>query len=234
MNKEIYWILEKTTGQKLPQQPDAWYGWWRSSNYMAVNPKPMATYTYPQYVDVPYVAYVPPSIPIYASGPISSTAPPPRHHSCFALGTKVCTITGPVAIEKVEIGDEVLAQDPFSGELTYKPVLQTTVGHTDLLSIDLEAEKIEATPGHVFWVSGKGWRMAANLKTGDRLHSVEGWAEVIDVKPIAAADTRNLVVADYGTYFVGDNRLLVHDVTMLQPYAGKVPGDKPSEELASQ
>ena len=160
--------------------------------------------------------------------------PAPRHHSCFALGTKVCTITGPVAIEKVEIGDEVLAQNPFSGELTYKPVLQTTVGHTDLLSIDLGAEKIEATPGHVFWVSGKGWRMAANLKTGDELHSVEGWAEVIDVEPIAAADTRNLVVADYGTYFVGDNRLLVHDVTMLQPYAGKVPGDKPSEELASQ
>ena len=76
--------------------------------------------------------------------------------------------------------------------------------------------------------------MATDLKSGDRLHSVEGWAEVVGVKPIAAADTRNLIVADYGTYFVGDSRLLVHDVTLLQPYAGKVPGDKPLEELVVQ
>ena len=76
--------------------------------------------------------------------------------------------------------------------------------------------------------------MAKDLKTGDRLHSVDGWAEIVGVRPIDAADTRNLIVADYGTYFVGDRRLLVHDVTMLQPYAGKVPGDRPSEELAAR
>ena len=76
--------------------------------------------------------------------------------------------------------------------------------------------------------------MAADLKTGDRLHSVDGWKEIVGIEEIAAADTRNLIVADYGTYFVGDSRLLVHDVTMLQPYAGKVPGDRPVEELAAK
>ena len=29
MNEEIYWVLEKSTGQSLPHDPDAWYTWWR-------------------------------------------------------------------------------------------------------------------------------------------------------------------------------------------------------------
>ena len=238
MNKEIYWVLEKTTGQTLAQDPDAWNVWWRQQNYMPINPKKTQTYTAAQYVDVPYVPYVPrisrfigcPSVLCYPCRVGSRRS----CDGCFALGTKVWTLTGPMAIENLEVGDEVLSQDSFTGELTYKPVLRRTVGRQDLMSIDLGGEKIVATFGHVFWVSGKGWRMAADLKPGDRLHSVDGWAEIVDVKDLPAADTRNLIVADYGTYFVGDNRLLVHDVTMLQPYAGTVPGDKSSEELASQ
>ncbi len=55
-----------------------------------------------------------------------------------------------------------------------------------------------------------------------------------DLQDIAAGRHGNLVVADYGTYFVGDSRLLVHDVTMLQLLRRKVPGDTPSEALAAQ
>jgi Pretoxin HINT domain len=241
LNEEVYGVLEKTTGQTLARDPDAWYTWWRQQNYMSINSKPTTTETYPQYVNVPYVPYIPPSVPIYRTGGVSISEPPPPpaplpagHHSCFALGTKVWTLTGPMAIENVKLGDQVLAQDALSGELTYKPVLQTTVGNSALLSIDVGSERIVATPGHLFWVSGAGWRMANNLKLGDRLHTVNGWTEVVGLEDVAAADTRNLVVADYGTYFVGDNRLLVHDVTMLQLSAGKVPGDTPSEELAAK
>ncbi len=241
MNSEIYWVLENATGQSLPQNPDAWYVWWRQQNYMPINPKKVLTYTNPQYVDVPYVNYIPPSIPIYSAIAVGignavavGVGTPTGHAGCFALGTKVWTLTGPVAIEKLEVGDEVLSQDPFTGELTYKPVLKRTVGHQELLSIDVGDEKLVPTYGHVLWVSGKGWRMAADLTAGDRLHTVDGWKEIVAIDPIPAADTRNLIVADYGTYFVGDNRVLVHDVTMLQPYAGKVPGDKPAADLAAQ
>ncbi len=34
---------------------------------MPINPKKVQTYTHPQFVDVPYVAYVPPNIPIYSA-----------------------------------------------------------------------------------------------------------------------------------------------------------------------
>ena len=131
MNNEIYWVLEKATGQTLARNPNAWSGWWQTSNYMGIAPKPVSTHTYPQYVDVPYVPYIPPNIPLYAGGAIGTAnaaqiaervIPQPR---CFALGTKVWLLTGPVAIETVQVGDRVLAQDPFSGELTYKPVLRT-------------------------------------------------------------------------------------------------------------
>jgi hypothetical protein len=37
--------------------------------------------------------------------------------SCFAAGTPVETLTGPRAIESVQIGDQVLSQDPGSGAL---------------------------------------------------------------------------------------------------------------------
>ena len=38
----------------------------------------------------------------------------------------VWTLTGKRAIEKIKIGDSVLAQDVESGELAYKPVLGVT------------------------------------------------------------------------------------------------------------
>jgi pretoxin HINT domain-containing protein len=214
LNEEIYRVLEKSTGQELAHDPDAWYVWWLQNNYMPIDPKQIETETCARYVDVPYV--------------------PPPSHACFALGTQVWSLDGPLPIERVQVGDQVLAQDPASGELTFKPVLETTVGHATLIAIDVGGETVEATPGHVFWVSGSGWRMAAELKPGDRLHTVDGWAEIVGLKDIDAADTRNLIVADYGTYFVGDRRLLVHDVTMIEPYAGKVPGDSPLADLAGK
>ncbi len=234
MNKEIYWVLEKTTGQKPTRDPDAWYVWWRQQNYMPINAKETKSSTTPRFVDVPYVPYIPPNIPMYTAGPIASMSPQDVARKLellrlrlraeqaayavgilatvvFALGTKVWTLTGHAAIENLKVGDQVLSQDPFTGELTYKPVLKTTVGNQKLVSIDVGSEKIEATLGHVFWVSGSGWRMAADLKVGDRLHSTSGWSEVVGLKDVPSADTRNLIVADYGTYFVGDKPAVAVD-----------------------
>ena len=47
-------------------------------------------------------------------------------YSCFAAGTNVWTLAGPQAIEKIQVGNRVLAQDVETGELTYKPVLAVT------------------------------------------------------------------------------------------------------------
>ena len=45
---------------------------------------------------------------------------------CLAAGTPVWTDQGLLAIEKISVGDRVLAQDIETGELGYKPVLRTT------------------------------------------------------------------------------------------------------------
>ena len=43
--------------------------------------------------------------------------------SCFGRGTPVHTREGPRPVEKVRVGDVVLAQDPATGELDFRPVV---------------------------------------------------------------------------------------------------------------
>ena len=148
----------------------------------------------------------------------------PGQIACFARGTQVWCQTGPQAMEDVQVGDRVLSQDPANGELSYRVVLEATLGNQPMLAIDTGNDRIVATLGHVFWVSGTGWRMAKQLKSGDRLHTVDGWVEIRDLKKMPADETHNLVVADSHTFFVGTDRILVHDYSLLQPTTAQVPG----------
>ena len=215
LNTALYAVLERTTDQQqLPHQPEPWWNWWQDYNQLSNTVPQTVESTYVQNVDVPYVPYV----------PTEMLTPTSTHHGCFADGTKVWTLAGPLAIERIRVGDRVLAQNPISGELDYKVVMQTTLGHQVMIAIGAGDEPIIATKGHVFWVSGVGWRMAKDLKVGQRLHTLTGWTEIRSLDPVAEADTHNLVVADFGTFFVGDERLLVHDITMLQPTKALVPG----------
>jgi hypothetical protein len=150
---------------------------------------------------------------------------PIRTSSCFVAGTPVWTATGPVAIDLLEAGDTVLAQNIETGELIFKPVLATTVRPaTNLLTIRTGQHAITATRGHPFWVTGKGWRMTKELSVGDRVRTPTGSVTIDDIQEAKVEETYNLVVADFNTYFVGDNRLLVHDNTLRQPTQAVLPG----------
>ena len=46
------------------------------------------------------------------------------HTSCFAADTPVYTLDGPRPIQSVEVGDQVLSQDPKTGILQYQPVTE--------------------------------------------------------------------------------------------------------------
>jgi hypothetical protein len=81
-----------------------------------------------------------------------------------------------------------------------------------------------ATRGHPLWVSGKGWRMARELTAGDRLHTVTGPKEVLQIEPAAKAAAYNLVVDGFNNYFAGESRVLAHDNNMRQPTETVVPG----------
>ena len=66
-----------------------------------------------------------------------------------------------MAIEKIQIGDRVLAQDADTGELAYKPVLGTTIRPpADLIAMTTSKGLLRSTRGHAFWIDGKGWQMA--------------------------------------------------------------------------
>ncbi len=128
-------------------------------------------------------------------------------------------------IEQIRPGDWVLAQSPETGELAFRPVLRTSVMPPRATKqIVLPEERIVSTLGHPFWVVGKGWRLARDLQTGDLLHGVHGGVKVSAVEDGAEAEVYNLVVADFNTYFVGKNRVLVHDRRPLVISHSVLPG----------
>jgi hypothetical protein len=149
----------------------------------------------------------------------------PPCHSCFAAGTVVWTLEGKKSIENIYAGDMVLAKNIETGELTYKPVLRTTLRPpSNMLRIKSGSDTFECTEGHLFWVSGEGWVKASKLQPGSLLHTAERPVRVASVEKSAPTPTFNLVVADFSTYFVGEEKILSHDVTMQEPTMAVVPG----------
>jgi hypothetical protein len=147
---------------------------------------------------------------------------------CLVAGTLVWTAGGPMAVEQIQRGDLVLSQDVETGELAFKPVLrtvQTKRGPT--VEFTAGRESIGCSGGHVFWVSGDGWKQASELESGMLLHAVDGGVPVRSLKAGEEAATYNLVVADFGTYFVGQQKILAHDYTLRSATNALVPGLKP-------
>ncbi len=186
---------------------NSWWNWWANYNEAFVE--------YPKQVRI--VRY---SKTDYSPGSFYAVMP-----SCFCAGTPVTTATGPVAVETLKIGDRVLSQDIDSGELAYKPVLGTTVRPpVESMNVRLGRDTLHTTRGHPFWVVGKGWRMAKELAVGDKVHTLRGSARIESIEKGGSEKAYNLVVADFGTYFVGDGEILVHDTRQRLPSPAILPG----------
>jgi len=148
-------------------------------------------------------------------------------HSCLIAGTPIWTDRGPVAVEKMEVGDRVLARDPVSGELAYKSVLGTTIRQrAALVNISLADETIVASGGHPFWVVGQGWVNARHLEPDMRIYTTTSTAAVNSIKIDEAGGqpVYNLIVEEFHNYFAGNSHLLLHDPTPREPTLGPVPG----------
>jgi hypothetical protein len=204
LNERIIAVLARTTDQDLGSEPRAWWDWWRSHNEYE-KPERRAVYAtvddYNQYVS------------------------PPEPKECFVAGTPVWTKTGQRPIETLVLGDLVLAQDVDTGDLSYKPVIARTVRPpSEILKFSLGRDELRTTKGHPIWIDGAGWRMAKELNEGAQLHSVTDELRVEKVEADGMAEAYNLVVADYGTYFVGRSGILVHDSTPRKPTRSILPG----------
>ena len=212
-NVHVFDALETATSQQLAREPTAWWKWWQQYN----------EYYWPRPTQFVYQS----SASYYLYGTNSHTVVSgTRGFSCFLAGTPVRTQAGVAPIETIQPGDRVLSQDQNTGELTYKLVLRTTLRPpAKMVRITAGSESITTTLGHPFWVSGHGWKMAKELKAGDRLHSHGGAIEVASIEPLEKPEpAHNLVVADFNSYFVGNQGLLVHDNEFRQPTRAVVPG----------
>jgi Pretoxin HINT domain len=140
------------------------------------------------------------------------------HLSCFAAGTPVHTLAGLRPIESVQIGDQVLTQDPRTAELSYQPVLAAVQNKPDrLVEINLGGEVIRATAIHRFWKAGQGWVPVRDLKSGDSLRALGGIAEVKSVRRGQSQPVFNLKVMQAQSFFVGERGMLVHDNSAVEP-----------------
>ena len=146
---------------------------------------------------------------------------------CFVAGTMVKTEGGYKAIEEIEVGDKVWSWDEATGEQALKTVVQLFRNEKDVLvHIDAAGEHIQTTLGHPFYVAGKGWVKAGELKSGDVLKLYDGKeAEInsVSIKESKPVITYNFEVEDSHTYYVTQSDVLCHNMCAQTPKAPKSP-----------
>jgi hypothetical protein len=223
LNARISDALVTATGQQLPPVPQKWWDWWNQQNSVAIQGSKQTRTTQ----RVAQYAVPDQGVPSDSGGSSQGgRSVLPQRVECFAAGTPVCTAAGLVAIEKLRVGDMVLAQNVETGELAFKPITRTTVRPEEpLVEFRVDRDTFRTTEGHLMWVSGQGWVKAKQLRSGMQAHTLTG-GTAIDRNDSEAgrAETYNLSVADFHTYFVGECRVLSHDVTDQLPTLKVVPG----------
>ena len=136
-------------------------------------------------------------------------------------GTLINTPDGKIPIEKIQIGDNVYAFNTETKRVEVKKVTETFVKETNkLCHVITQNEIIYVTEEHPFWVSGKGWVPACDLKSGDKLYLQQNkYVEVINVvvevldKPVTVY---NFEVDNLHNYFIGSESILVHNKCNLK------------------
>jgi hypothetical protein len=219
VNNAICQLLTATTGENLPQSPEDWSEWWADTDEVYVpGYKPLETTYIPTEQSTQQTMPVPLQAVVTPAGPI--------HYSCLAAGTPIWTDAGPVAVEKIKVGDRVLAQHFETGELAYKPVLHTTVRlKAELVKLELvAADAVTCSVGHPFWISGKGWVKARDIQPQMNFHGAAGTTPLRRSEPAGVGPVYNVIVADFHSYFVGDALIYSHDITARKPSDLSVPG----------
>ncbi|MCR9293372.1 MAG: Hint domain-containing protein [bacterium] len=214
-NGRVAEVLSMVTGQEFSGAPKPLWDWW--DDYCETK--------YQEYKPQRYRrTFLTSRVPVYET-PLSP--PADRACECFVAGTLVVTKRGAKPIEQVVIGDTVLSRNIWTGELSWKPVLRATTRPAEAtLAIRTDEDSFACTPGHLFWVSGRGWQKASELVDGDVLHAAETPSVVLSVTPGPRVETYNLQVADNATYFVGKQMVMTHDVTPRGSNHQTVPGEK--------
>lgn len=223
LNSWVLPVLEEATGARNGDEPDAWRAWWVNqigmrqilpqlangtstfTDVISVQPRPVASQVFDQVLSV--------------DQSIERT----RLCSCFGKGTPVHTIEGIRPIEQVQMGDLVLSQDTTSGSLVYRPIVATHHNPpSKTFEVRMNGETIVSSEFHRFWLAGRGWVMARDLRVGDVIRALGQTAEVEAIDEGEVQPVYNLDVADSRSFFVGKLGALVHDnslpTTTITPF----------------
>lgn len=128
---------------------------------------------------------------------------------CFAKGTPIQTPIGARPIESLKVGDMVLSRDEHDpdGKVSAKQIEEVYENRTEIVELQLGDQLIRTTAEHPFYLRDRGWTSVRDLKPGDQLATdLRSWKEVANIVFTGAHETvYNFHVADYHTYFVGDD-----------------------------
>jgi hypothetical protein len=127
--------------------------------------------------------------------------------NCFVAGTPLLTPTGATPIDRLRVGDLVLARSEFdpNGPVEAKVVEEIFVRTAPVVRVRVSGQVLETTREHPLYVEGEGWRCVSEIRPEYRLAShngLSGTVEQIEERP-GVATVYNIRVADYHTYFVG-------------------------------
>jgi hypothetical protein len=207
-------VLKAITSVDLGIEPEKWKAWWTDQlgyAYQSSSPETKPTFT---------------DMVVMPSSGSSSSA-------CFAAGTPVHTVEGPRAIESIQVGDRVLSQNTTTGLLSYQPVVAIHRNKpTATMRVSIGGDTIVATGIHRFWKAHKGWTMARELKPGDHVRMLGGFATVGSIETEKVQPVYNLDVAEDRDFLVGNQGILVHDFSFVRPVL--VPFDREPEALAAK
>lgn len=141
-------------------------------------------------------------------------------------GARACSFSGAtlvlmadgtkMPIEKVEVGDKVIATDPETGEQVAKTV-EGTIRHWDRMSdlVLADGTVLATTEDHPFWsVDDQRFERADEFGPGDRVMGANGRTILVaGLRWVSGRDgwVYNLAVEGIHTYHVGNDEILVHN-----------------------
>lgn len=120
-------------------------------------------------------------------------------------------------IEDIVIGEKVLSFNINTGKLEYKKVLNVLKNTTDK-TMDIKFDNnttVESTEKHPFYLKNKGFVEAKDLKINNGILSSDGKSlKIVEIKEsdyFIKKEVYNFEVEDNHNYFVGKNKILVHN-----------------------
>mgnify|MGYP004525024715 CR=1 FL=1 len=140
---------------------------------------------------------------------------------CFSKGTKVLSETGLINIEEIKKGMRVFTYNEETQKIELNEVNTTFINYVDcdMCKIYINNEVIESTNKHPYYIKGKGWTEAKDLKIGDMVITSENKEiridniEIIKHQGNELQEVYNLEVQNNHNYFVGESKILVHNIT---------------------